>query len=98
MIIDVVNNARPGGLVMYRATKDLLLPTSVTGSLPRPSWYDERLGARSFLEAMVSRRYREQYVDALTTYLRDQEQAGVGLLTDGGLRVVEAVGGHRCSR
>jgi len=27
---------------MYRATKDLLLPTTVTGSLPRPTWYDER--------------------------------------------------------
>ena len=79
---------------MYRATKGLLLPTTGTGSLPRPSWYDERLGARSFLEAMVSRRYREQYVDALTSYLRDQEQAGLDIFTDGDCRFDDDVGGQ----
>ena len=45
---------------MYRATKDIMLPTTITGSLPRPSWYTENLGTRMFLDAMVSRRYREQ--------------------------------------
>ena len=50
---------------MYRATKDIMLPTTITGSLPRPSWYTENLGTRMFLDAMVSRRYREQYIDAL---------------------------------
>ncbi|HEY7201835.1 MAG TPA: cobalamin-independent methionine synthase II family protein [Candidatus Dormibacteraeota bacterium] len=79
---------------MYLATKDLLLPTTVTGSLPRPSWYDERLGARTFLEAMVGRRYREQYVDALTTYLRDQELAGLDICTDGDCRFDDDVGGQ----
>ena len=79
---------------MYGATKDLLLPTTVTGSLPRPSWYDERLGSRSFLEAMVGRRYREQYVDALTTYLRDQELAGLDICTDGDCRFDDDVGGQ----
>ena len=49
---------------MYRATKDIILPTTITGSLPRPSWYTENLGTRHFLEAMVSRRFREQYEDA----------------------------------
>ena len=29
---------------MFRATKDLMLPTTITGSLPRPSWYTENLG------------------------------------------------------
>jgi len=51
---------------MYRATKDIILPTTITGSLPRPSWYTENLGTRHFLEAMVSRRFREQYEDAVT--------------------------------
>ena len=55
---------------MYRATKDIILPTTITGSLPRPSWYTENLGTRHFLEAMVSRRFREQYEDALTCYPR----------------------------
>ena len=51
---------------MYRGTKDIMLPTTITGSLPRPSWYTENLGTRMFLDAMVSRRYREQYVDTLS--------------------------------
>ena len=46
---------------MLRATADKILPTTVTGSLPRPSWYTENLGLRSFLEAMVETRFREQY-------------------------------------
>src|SRR5437016_13952627 len=79
---------------MYKATQDVLLPTTVTGSLPRPSWYTERLGARSFLDAMVGRRYREQYVDALTVYLRDQELAGLDICTDGDCRFDDDVGGQ----
>ena len=30
-----------------------MLPTTITGSLPRPSWYTENLGTRMFLDAMV---------------------------------------------
>ena len=30
---------------MLRATKDVMLPTTITGSLPRPSWYTENLAA-----------------------------------------------------
>ena len=65
---------------MYRATKDIMLPTTITGSLPRPSWYTENLGTRMFLDAMVSRRYREQYVDTLSCYLREQELAGLDIV------------------
>jgi 5-methyltetrahydropteroyltriglutamate--homocysteine methyltransferase len=79
---------------MYRATKDLILPTTVTGSLPRPSWYTENLGSRMFLDAMVSRRYREQYVDTLSCYLRDQELAGLDIVTDGDCRFDDDVGGQ----
>ena len=65
---------------MYRATKDIMLPTTITGSLPRPSWYTENLGTRMFLDAMVNRRYREQYIDALSCYLREQELAGLDIV------------------
>ncbi|HEY7688923.1 MAG TPA: hypothetical protein VH835_09530, partial [Dongiaceae bacterium] len=68
---------------MYRATDKIVLPTTVTGSLPRPTWYTENLGTRSFLEAMVRRNYREQYEDAVTCYLRDQDLAGLDIVTDG---------------
>jgi 5-methyltetrahydropteroyltriglutamate--homocysteine methyltransferase len=79
---------------MFRATKDIILPTTITGSLPRPSWYTENLGNRHFLEAMVSRRFREQYEDALTCYLRDQELAGLDIVTDGDCRFDDDVGGQ----
>ncbi len=79
---------------MFRATKDIMLPTTITGSLPRPSWYTENLGTRHFLEAMVSRRFREQYEDALTCYLRDQELAGLDIVTDGDCRFDDDVGGQ----
>ena len=79
---------------MYRASKDIILPTTITGSLPRPSWYTENLGTRHFLEAMVNRRFREQYEDALTVYLRDQELAGLDILTDGDCRFDDDVGGQ----
>ena len=65
---------------MYRATKDIILPTTITGSLPRPSWYTENLGNRHFLEAMVTRRFREQYEDAVSVHLRDQETAGLDIV------------------
>ena len=79
---------------MFRATKDIMLPTTITGSLPRPSWYTENLGTRHFLEAMVGRRFREQYEDALTCYLRDQELAGLDIVTDGDCRFDDDVGGQ----
>jgi hypothetical protein len=79
---------------MYRGTKDFTLPTTVTGSLPLPSWYTENLGTRMFLDAMVSRRYREQYVDTLSCYLRDQELAGLDIVTDGDCRFDDDVGGQ----
>ena len=33
---------------MLTATKDLLLPTTVTGSWPRPSWYTGNLHGRPY--------------------------------------------------
>ncbi len=79
---------------MFRATKDVVLPTTITGSLPRPSWYTENLGTRHFLQAMVSRRFREQYEDALSVYIRDQELAGLDILSDGDCRFDDDVGGQ----
>ncbi|MCL4800915.1 MAG: cobalamin-independent methionine synthase II family protein [Burkholderiales bacterium] len=79
---------------MFTATANIVLPTAVVGSLPRPSWYTENLGTRSFLDAMVNSRYREQYTDALSVYLREQEIAGLDILTDGDCRFDQDVGGQ----
>ena len=79
---------------MSKATDGKLLPTTIIGSLPRPSWYTENLGPRSFLEAMVNSRFREQYTDALSIYLREQESAGLDICTDGDCRFDQDVGGQ----
>ena len=79
---------------MYKATANIVLPTTIIGSLPRPAWYTANLGNKSFLEAMVNSRFREQYTDALSCYLRDQELAGLDIFTDGDCRFDEEVGGQ----
>jgi 5-methyltetrahydropteroyltriglutamate--homocysteine methyltransferase len=82
------------GSTMLRGTKDVMLPTTITGSLPRPSWYTENLGPRSFLDAMVNNQFREQYVDAVSVYLHEQEMAGLDIVTDGDAHFDSDVGGQ----
>src|SRR2546421_12907527 len=79
---------------MLKATAGKILPTTIIGSLPRPSWYSENLGTKSFLDAMTNNKFREQYLDALAVYLRDQEVAGLDIVTDGDCRFDADVAGH----
>jgi 5-methyltetrahydropteroyltriglutamate--homocysteine methyltransferase len=79
---------------MLRATATQLLPTTITGSLPRPSWYTENLGLKSFLQAMVETRFREQYEDALAVYFNEQAMAGLDIVTDGDARFTQDIGGQ----
>src|SRR5260370_3639605 len=79
---------------MYKASAGILLPTSIIGSLPRPAWHTAQLGRRSFLEAMVNARWREQYEDAVSTHLRAQEVAGLDICTDGDAHYDEEIGGR----
>ncbi len=78
---------------MYKASAGIVLPTSIIGSLPRPAWHTAQLGRRSFLEAMVNARWREQYEDAVSTHLRAQEVAGLDICTDGDAHYDEEIGG-----
>jgi ABC transporter substrate binding protein len=78
---------------MFKASAGKTLPTSIIGSLPRPSWYTAVLDARSFLEALVNSRYREQYEDAVSVHLRAQETAGLDICTDGDAHYDDEVGG-----
>jgi 5-methyltetrahydropteroyltriglutamate--homocysteine methyltransferase len=79
---------------MLNATKNLVLPTSLIGSLPRPSWYTKRLGSQTFLQAMVDSVFREEYTDAVTVYLAEQETAGLDICTDGDAHYDPDVGGQ----
>jgi len=78
---------------MYKASANTMLPTSIIGSLPRPAWYTAVLDSQSFLEAMVHSRYREQYEDAVSVFLRAQETAGLDIVTDGDAHYDEEVAG-----
>jgi len=37
---------------MLNATRDLVLPTTITGSCPRPAWFTEGLHPRPFKDAL----------------------------------------------
>src|SRR4029434_7785720 len=83
---------------MLKATAGKVMPTTIIGSLPRPSWYTENLGTRSFLDAMVDIHFRDQYGDALTIYIHQQELAGLDIVTDGDARFNHDVGGQSWTR
>jgi 5-methyltetrahydropteroyltriglutamate--homocysteine methyltransferase len=79
---------------MFNATKDRILPTTITGSIPRPGWYTENLSGRSFSAAMGTLSYREQYSDALAAFVSEQEAAGLDILVDGDARFDNDVAGR----
>ncbi len=79
---------------MLTVSKSRALLTTITGSLPRPHWFTHNLQGRPFSVAMTDIAFREQYTDAVTTYLNDQARAGLDLLTDGDARCDCDVGGR----
>lgn len=54
---------------MLTVTRDLKLPTAITGSYPRPLWLDRSLNGRSFKTAMGDSIFREQYLDAVAAVI-----------------------------
>ena len=67
----------------FTATKDLMLPATVTGSWPRPAWFTESLWGKPLDTAMLDLVYREQFTDALAVVVGDQVRAGLDLVTNG---------------
>jgi 5-methyltetrahydropteroyltriglutamate--homocysteine methyltransferase len=78
---------------MLNATRDRILPTTITGSYPRPQWFTEELRGRGFKDALGDSRFREQYLDAVSCLVREQEMAGLDIVTDGDSRFDLTVGG-----
>lgn len=68
---------------MFTATADVVLPTTITGSWPRPSWYRTNLGGQRFSHRMLDREYREQFIDANSVVISDQELAGLDIVSNG---------------
>jgi methionine synthase II (cobalamin-independent) len=78
---------------MLKTTRDMVMPTAITGSYPRPLWYDQNLDGRSFKAAMGDSMFREQYLDAVAAVINAQEAAGLDIVTDGDSRFDLNVGG-----
>jgi 5-methyltetrahydropteroyltriglutamate--homocysteine methyltransferase len=78
---------------MLTVTQDMMLPTAITGSYPRPLWFDLSLNGRSFKSALGESLFREQYLDAVAAIINAQEAAGLDIVTDGDSRFDLAVGG-----
>jgi 5-methyltetrahydropteroyltriglutamate--homocysteine methyltransferase len=78
---------------MLKTTRDMVLPTAITGSYPRPLWFDASLAGRSFKSALGDSLFREQYLDAVAAVINAQEAAGLDIVTDGDSRFDLAVGG-----
>ena len=78
---------------MNKTTKDLKLPTTITGSLPRPEWYTENLQARvrfvtrSPMHAIASSTGRGQHLHSGPGASRAR------LVTDGDAASISDVGG-----
>src|SRR5438093_2004837 len=69
-----------------------LLPTTRVGSYPRPQWYRHQLLGRDIRVAFKEVQHEEVYHDAVATVIRDQEEAGLDIVTDGNMWYDDYVG------
>ena len=76
---------------MFTATKDMMLPGTVTGSWPRPRWYTANMWGRPLDTAMMDPWFRERFTDAHAQVTSDQERAGLDILTTGDYHLDEDV-------
>ena len=80
---------------MFTATADLILPSTVTGSWPRPRWFDVSMWGEPLDTCMMDVRFREKFQDALAVVISDQERAGLDILTHGDYHCDEDMAGPR---
>jgi 5-methyltetrahydropteroyltriglutamate--homocysteine methyltransferase len=71
---------------------DTLLPTTMVGSYPRPTWFKQQLLGRDIRVAFKEVSHEETYNDAVATVIRDQEDMGLDIVTDGNMWYDDYVG------
>ena len=71
---------------------DTILPTTMVGSYPRPHWFKHQLLGRDVRVAFKEVQHEEAYEDAVATVIRDQEEAGLDIVTDGNMWYDDYVG------
>src|SRR5882762_5447840 len=79
---------------MFTGTANLILPSTVTGSFPRPRWFDVSMWGRPLDTCMLDIRFREKFQDAMAVVIGDQERAGLDIITHGDLHVDEDMAGR----
>jgi 5-methyltetrahydropteroyltriglutamate--homocysteine methyltransferase len=79
---------------MFTITANTVLPCTITGSWPRPRWFDSSLWGRPLDTCMLDVRFREKFQDALAVVLSDQERAGLDILTHGDLHCDDDLAGR----
>ena len=79
---------------MFTATADLILPSTVTGSWPRPRWFDVSMWGEPLDTCMMDVRFREKFQDALAVVISDEERAGLDILTHGDYHCDEDLAGR----
>ncbi|MCO5053514.1 MAG: cobalamin-independent methionine synthase II family protein [Verrucomicrobiae bacterium] len=79
---------------MLTITADKILPCTITGSWPRPHWFDMSMWGRPLDTCMMDVKYRERFQDALATVLSDQARAGIDILTHGDLHCDDDMAGR----
>ena len=71
---------------------DTILPTTMVGSYPRPHWFHQQLLGRDIRSAFKEVAHEETFVDAVAAVVRDQEEAGLDIVTDGNMWYDDYVG------
>jgi 5-methyltetrahydropteroyltriglutamate--homocysteine methyltransferase len=79
---------------MFTATADKILPSTVTGSWPRPRWFDVSMWGRPLDTCMMEVRFREKFQDALAVVISEQMRAGLDILTHGDYHCDEDMAGR----
>jgi 5-methyltetrahydropteroyltriglutamate--homocysteine methyltransferase len=79
---------------MFAVTAEMMLPSTVTGSWPRPRWFDMSLWGKPLDTCMMDVRFREKFQDALAVVVSDQQRAGLDIITNGDYHVDEDFAGR----
>jgi 5-methyltetrahydropteroyltriglutamate--homocysteine methyltransferase len=75
-----------------RTIVDTILPTTMVGSYPRPKWFRDQLLGRDIRVAFKAVDHAEAFDDATRLAIRDQEEAGLDIVTDGQMYFDDYVG------
>ncbi len=79
---------------MFTVTADRMLPSTITGSWPRPRWFDVSMWGRPLDTCMMDVRWREKFQDALAVVISEQERAGLDIVSHGDFHCDEDFAGR----